>query len=310
MKKIFLPFLTILLFNACQKQIPTEQTLKETTIEEFGTGSVPNIRVQICHQNGVEIVIDESALIAHLAHGDAVDGDNDGYFDRANPCSVIDCNDNNASVNSGATEICENNIDDNCDGQIDENCIPFVTICNQTWMSKNLDISTYKNGDPIPLVTDPSEWAALTTGAYCYYNNDQATYAATYGKLYNWYAVNDSRGLAPEGWHIPNDFEWTILENCLGGATVAGGAMKEPGTTHWSTPNTGATNISGFSGLPGGNRGLTGTFGGIPGTGYWWSSTETDASNAWYRYLYYFYGDVGRNSYFKLHGFSVRCVRD
>ena len=121
-------------------------------------------------------------------------------------------------------------------------------------MDKNLDVDRYRNGDPIPKVTDPTAWVALTTGAYCYYNNDSATYAATYGKLYNWYAVNDPRGLAPAGWHIPSDAEWATIETCLGGASVAGGEMKETGTIHWQSPNTGATNSSGFTGLPGGYR--------------------------------------------------------
>ena len=187
---------------------------------------------------------------------------------------------------------------------------PVQTICCQSWMTKNLDVATYRNGDPIPKVTDNAAWAALTTGAYCYYNNDSATYAATYGKLYNWYAVNDSRGLAPEGWHIPTDFDWTTLENCLGGAAVAGGAMKETGTIHWTTPNTEATNISGWAGLPGGFRDFSGTFGDVGGYGYWWSSTEYFTTLAWFRYLDYNSGSIFRyvaNMYF---GFSVRCLRD
>src|ERR1035437_4904310 len=130
--------------------------------------------------------------------------------------------------------------------------IPSVTICTQSWMLKNLDVSTYRNGDLIPEVTDGSAWSALTAGAWCWYNNDSATNASTYGKLYNWYAVNDPRGLAPTGWHVPSDAEWTTLSTCLGGNAVAGGAMKETGTTHWTSPNTGATNSSGFTGLPGG----------------------------------------------------------
>ena len=319
MRKLLLPLLAILLFTACQKQITPENEQKAAEENSSVAARNANGKIDICHYDAATnawhtINISLNAWPSHRSHGDVRldDEDEDGYVTN-NACGVGpmgDCNDNNVAINPGATEICGNNIDENCNGQIDENCIPSVTICNQTWMLKNLDVSTYKNGDPIPQVTDPSAWAALTTGAYCYYNNDSATYAATYGKLYNWYAVNDPRGLAPEGWHIPTDFEWTTLENCLGGATVAGGAMKETGTTHWSTPNTEATNISGFTGLPGGNRGLTGAFWGIPGNGFWWSSTESDASNAWYRYLYYFYGDVGRNSYFKLHGFSVRCLRD
>ena len=187
---------------------------------------------------------------------------------------------------------------------------PVQTICCQSWMTKNLDVATYRNGDPIPKVTDNAAWAALTTGAYCYYNNDSATYAATYGKLYNWYAVNDPRGLAPEGWHVPTDFDWTTLENCLGGAAVAGGAMKETGTIHWTTPNTGATNISGWAGLPGGTRSGGGAFSSVGNNGYWWSSTGNDATTAWYRFLYYINGNIGRYNPLKTNGFSVRCLRD
>ena len=187
---------------------------------------------------------------------------------------------------------------------------PVQTICCQSWMTKNLDVATYRNGDPIPKVTDNAAWAALTTGAYCYYNNDSATYAATYGKLYNWYAVNDPRGLAPEGWHVPTDFEWTTLENCLGGAAVAGGAMKETGAIHWTTPNTGATNISGWAGLPGGYRNSLGTFNGVGNGGYWWSSTVVSTSYAWFRYLDYSNGIISRDFNDKKVGFSVRCLRD
>src|SRR5205085_6409714 len=134
-----------------------------------------------------------------------------------------------------------------------------------------LSVSTYLNGDTIPSITDPTIWASLTTGAYCYYNNDSTTYAATYGKLYNWYAVNDPRGLAPLGWHIPSDAEWTTLENCLGGSSVAGGAMKETGITYWLSPNTSATNSSGFTGLPGGYRNPSdGSFYLISSNGIWW----------------------------------------
>lgn len=187
---------------------------------------------------------------------------------------------------------------------------PVQTICCQSWMTKNLDVATYRNGDPIPKVTVNAAWAALTTGAYCYYNNDSATYAATYGKLYNWYAVNDPRGLAPEGWHIPTDFDWTTLENCLGGASVAGGAMKETGTIHWTTPNTGATNISGWAGLPGGTRGSTGTFFNVGTSGYWWSAREGLTTSAWYRSLGYGSGGINGNDNLKRDGFSVRCLRD
>ena len=184
-----------------------------------------------------------------------------------------------------------------------------VTICNQIWSTKNLDVSTYRNGDAIPQVTDPTAWANLTTGAWCYYNNDAAN-GPIYGKLYNWYAVNDVRGLAPTGYHVPSDAEWTTLETCLGGSSVAGGAMKEAGLMHWLSPNTGATNSSGFAGLPGGLRSLSGTFYGIGSNGYWWSSTELNALNAWGRGLNDLYNSVNRNSYSESAPLSVRCLRD
>src|ERR1035437_5498763 len=186
-----------------------------------------------------------------------------------------------------------------------------VTICSQVWKVKNLDVSTYRNGDPIPQVTDPTAWVALTTGAWCWYNNDSATNASTYGKLYNGYSVNDPRGLAPTGWHVPSDAEWTTLSTCLGGDAVAGGAMKETGTTHWTSPNTGATNSSGFTGLPGGYRANPGIFTTVGNYGFWWSSTAYVTTNLWYRYLSYNDGTIFKDWLFnKQFGFSVRCLRD
>jgi uncharacterized protein (TIGR02145 family) len=195
-----------------------------------------------------------------------------------------------------------------------------VTICNQIWTDKNLDVSTYRDGTVIPKVDDAT-WSTLTTGAYCYYNNDSTTYAAIYGKLYNWYAVvgihdNDpntpNKTLAPEGWHVPTDVEWTTLTTCLGGASVAGGKMKEAGFDHWVSPNTSATNQSGFAGLPGGFRLSGGSFLLFGSYGLWWSSTEHDTTttNAWNRGLDRNAADVFRNPYDKASGFSVRCLRD
>ncbi len=184
-----------------------------------------------------------------------------------------------------------------------------VTIGTQVWTSKNLNVSTYRNGDVIPQVQDKKAWANLTTGAWCYYGND-ASNGTKYGKLYNWYAVNDPRGLAPQGWHVPSDAEWTILETALGGSLVAGGKMKEAGTLNWTTPNTGGNNNSGFAGLPGGYRNGNGSFDFVGDGGYWWSSTEFNTAVAWFRYLYYNYGIIYRNYFSKYYGFSVRCLRD
>ena len=184
----------------------------------------------------------------------------------------------------------------------------FVTIGTQVWTNKNLDVTTYRNGDIIPQVTDPTEWASLTTGAWCYYNNDSTTYAK-YGKLYNWYAVSDPRGLAPIGWHLPTDGEWTTIATYLG-ADGGGGKMKESGTLNWLSPNKGATNESGFAGLPGGYRNSDGLFYNVGSNGDWWSSSETVNFNGWYNFLDYLNGNLG--SYFgsKQNGLSVRCLRD
>jgi uncharacterized protein (TIGR02145 family) len=188
---------------------------------------------------------------------------------------------------------------------------PSVTICCQTWMTKNLDVTTYRNGDPIPQVTGKPEWRALTTGAWCYYNNDPAM-GAIYGKLYNWYAVNDPRGLAPAGWHIPIDFEWTILSKCVGGDAVAGAALKESGTALWVPTNAGATNSSGFTALPGGYRNIGGTYYTVGNGGKFWSATaaESRPSFSWYRYLFNGNSIFQKTNNNMQDGYSVRCVKD
>jgi len=191
----------------------------------------------------------------------------------------------------------------------DEKTYTGLNIGWQQWMDKNLDVTTYSNGDLIPYVTDPTAWAALTTGAWCYYNNDPSN-NCIYGKLYNWYAVNDPRGLAPVGWHVPTVAEFATLITALGGGSVAGGKMKVTGTTTWLSPNTGATNTSGWAGLPGGYRYSGGPFDDVGSNGYWWSSTSKDTNDAWYRSLGYNHSDSWQNSSSKTSGFSVRCVRD
>ena len=189
-----------------------------------------------------------------------------------------------------------------------------VTIGTQKWMTVNLDIETYRNGDIIPQVTDPTVWGALRTGAWCYYDNNVAN-GAKYGKLYNWYAVNDSRGLAPVGWHIPSNAEWETLNTFLGYA--AGGKLKEVGFLNWqSSPGYNATNVSGFTALPGG---LLGFFNGgeqfinIGREGYWWSATEyyvINTTGAWYRTMTFNSDQLGIGLNSKTRGLSVRILRD
>ena len=189
--------------------------------------------------------------------------------------------------------------------------LPTIVIGKQQWMRENLDVVSYRNGDIIPQVTDRAEWAALTTGAWCYINNDPVS-GAIYGKLYNWYAVNDPRGLAPQGWHVPTDAEWITLGTFLGGDALAGGKMKESGTLNWQTLNEGATNESGFSGLPGGSRDFdSGFFPNLGHDGSWWSSSILpNSSNPIIRTL--FYDASYLDSYWgrRGNGYSVRCLRD
>ena len=197
--------------------------------------------------------------------------------------------------------------------------VPSVTIGTQVWMNKNLDVTTYRNGDLIPKVTDSLQWAGLTTGAWCWYKNDSATYASTFGKLYNWYALNDSRGIAPLGWHVSSESDWNKLEKSLDAAAdtvcfncypslTAGGALKQTGV--WTSPNTGATNSSGFTALPAGYRGNNGSFYGIYLNGVFWTAGASDITFSWTRTLIYSDSKLYRNTYNKATGFPVRCVKD
>ncbi len=184
-----------------------------------------------------------------------------------------------------------------------------VKIGTQEWTNKNLNVATFKNGDAIPEVKTPLAWVkAEEEGkpAWCYYDNDSQN-GDKYGKLYNWYAVTDPRGLAPSGWHIPSDAEWTKLTDYLGGEDAAGNKMKSK--DGWKENGNGS-NESGFSALPGSFRYYGGAFFGIGYYGYWWSSTQGSTVNAWTRRLGYDNGVVDRFNYGKDYGLSVRCLRD
>jgi uncharacterized protein (TIGR02145 family) len=190
-----------------------------------------------------------------------------------------------------------------------------VSIGSQVWQTKNLNVDRFRNGDPIPQVRTKEEWeAAGERGqpAWCYYENN-ASIGSIYGKLYNWYAATDSRGICPPGWHLPSDREWTALTNYLGGENVAGGKMKSAGTAYWNSPNTGATNESAFSALPGGFR--NSNFIDISNSAFFWSATEFSNTKSWIRALNIYVGNVNRDSnasstYSKSSGASVRCLRD
>jgi len=181
-----------------------------------------------------------------------------------------------------------------------------IKIGNQTWATRNLNLETYRNGESIPQVQDAKAWANLSTGAWCYYQNNTAN-GSNYGKLYNWYAVNDPRGLAPKGYHIPTDAEWKILTDYLGGESEAGTKMKS--SSGWENNGNG-TNTIGFEGLPGGYRSDNGNFNSIGSYGSWWSSSEASPVYAWNRNLGSSYFDVDRDANVERDGFSVRCLRD
>ncbi len=211
---------------------------------------------------------------------------------------------------------------------IEGNIYNTIKIGTQTWMMENLKVTKYNDGTAIPLVTDEIAWSNLSTPGYCWYNNDKVTYTANkYGALYNWFVVITGK-LAPTGWHVPSDAEWTTLENYLiangynyDGSTTGNYYTKSlAATTNWTsytgigtvgnTDYPAKRNSTDFTALPGGGRGYDGTFYGIGSNGGWWSSTEYSTSYAWYRLLTYSSSNVNRYAVYKRYGFSVRCLRD
>jgi len=192
---------------------------------------------------------------------------------------------------------------------IDDNIYHTVIIGNQVWLTENLKTTKYNDGSVIPLVTDNTGWISLSSPGFCWYNNESAN-KDIYGALYNWYAVNTGK-LCPTGWHVPSDGEWTALTDFLGGESIAGGKLKETGISHWLSPNTGATNESGFTALPGGFRGAQGICYHIGYWGNFWTSTSPFESVAYYRVTAADSESVDNgknNAVQRLCGHSVRCL--
>lgn len=187
------------------------------------------------------------------------------------------------------------------------NEIKSVKIGNQIWMAENLSVDQYRNGDTIPTGFSNAQWEWTTQGAYAIYKEDPAN-EELYGKLYNWYAVNDARGLCPLGWHVPSDDEWVILAAQLGGSEIAGGKLKS--MTLWKFPNTGAMNSLDFSALPGGMRNTDGSYSALEICNYLWCKTMLDSELAWHRMLNFNYGNLYRMNTKKSCGMSVRCIKD
>lgn len=207
---------------------------------------------------------------------------------------------------------------------IDGNVYPTVRIGTQWWMAENLRVRHYSDGDTIPQITDEGTWAALGTGACCEFQNNSAN-VADYGLLYNWFAAADARNIAPAGWHVPSDSEWKALEIYLGmnadyadslnwRGTTEGGKLKETDTLHWSWPNIGATNSSGFTARGSSFRGYDGEFDSyLKGTAYFWSATRFvsyDTASAYGRHLQVTSTQINRGGHVKQDGFSIRCVKN
>lgn len=207
---------------------------------------------------------------------------------------------------------------------IDGNSYKTVRIGNQWWMAENLKVGHYRNGQPIPNITDKMEWSGTSSGACCAYENNSSI-VSVYGLLYSWYAAVDTQNIAPAGWHVPTDEEWKELELSLGMSrasadstgwrgTDQGGRLKETGLAHWSSPNLGASNASGFSALPGGGRSgyapYEGNFYYVGTLASMWTSSAHNDTTAWYRDISYQKANVFRYYISKRNGFSIRCVKD
>lgn len=272
--------------------------------------------IEICELNGdansdgALDVLDIVLIVEYILDGDDINIDlicsdyiSDGQIDILDIVAVVSC-----ILSDCWSPSCDSITD------FDGNVYNTILIGDQCWMDENLKVTHYRNGDIIPVVTNYSEWINLQNGGYCYYENEPNN-LNTYAPLYNWYIINNESGVCPEGWHVPTDGNWQILANEFGGSSVAGGPLKSTGTIEdgdglWYRPNLGATNVSGFTALPGGYRTSEGSFDYMGYNGFFWTSTESDESNAWRWVLYSNYTEFGRWALDKNCGFSVRCIKD
>jgi uncharacterized protein (TIGR02145 family) len=194
---------------------------------------------------------------------------------------------------------------------VDGNVYDTLTIGTQVWMKQNLRVEHYRNGDTIG-TTSPAtlDISGEDNPKYQWVYDGNTDFVPTYGRLYTWFTATDSRQICPTGWHVPNNTDWTKLMTYLGGINVAGGKMKDTGIVYWISTDTGATNESGFTALPGGSRGDNNIFDGMKYGGVWWSTTATNDHDAWAYCLYYYANYAGKGGFYMKSGFSVRCVRD
>ena len=288
-------FFYLLLFSSLISSAQTQQNINKNT----GTASNAIANIDSIRFNGsstnMEVVLQNGTVESHSIS------------------DIINVNFASASQHScGVPNVHNSNLTYGNMTDQEGNVYKTIVIGNQEWMAENLKTSIYRNGEPIATNLTYLEWlnSAITQiGAWAFYNNI-SQYDCPYGKLYNWYAVADPRHVCPSGWHEPTDGEWTTLTDYLGGESVAGGKMKSTGLQYWISPNTDATNESGFSGLPGGSRYSSGQFSNIGFNGIWWSSSENAIAYAWDRSLNYDDANAIRFPPNKTNGSFVRCLRD
>ena len=320
MFKIFESFIILLLLfltNSCKKDKPTSPILTTTSISGI-TATTAISGGNITSDGGA--LVTERGVCWNTLNSPTTDNnktsDGTGTGDFSSILTGLTGNTKyyiRAFATNGVSTAYGNEIDFTTSSagtiDIDGNSYTSLTIGTQVWMKENLKTTKYNDGTSIPLVTDKTAWANLSTSGYCWYNNDATTYKTFYGALYNWYTVNTGK-LCPTGWHVPTKDEWATLATYLGGESIAGGKLKETGTSHWLSPNTGANNTSGFTALPGGYRYTAGEFDLVGMNGFWWSTNESITGWSYDREL-----DFDSEYFFlfndpKKAGFSVRCLKD
>lgn len=327
-QKVFLNFvlLSLLVVSSCKKDEPEQIVDNSAKIPTVTTSSISEI-MQTTAVCGGEIINDGGYTVTArgvcwstnqnptISDNKTSDGSGAGIFTssmtglRANTTYYIRAYATNSYGTGYGSSFVFTTLDILVD--VDGNEYAIVKIGDQIWMAENLKTTRYNNGTSIPLVTDASSWGNLSTAAYCWYDNNEVYYGDTYGALYNFYTVAESN-LCPMGWHVATKTEWEEFITYVGGASVAGGVLKETGYSHWNMPNTGATDEYGFSVLPGGYRHYTGSFAGIGTTASFWTSDPASSDRA---YEIGFANDNASvsgdaNGEFMKHGYSVRCIKN
>ena len=329
--------LMTILFDSCKKEkLPTVSTAEVTDI----TATIATCGGEIISEGTTKVTVRGVCWSLNqnptILDNQTTDGEGTGSFTSnitgltANTIYYVKAYATNSIGTAYGNELSFTTLTPTQVADIDGNIYELVTIGTQTWMKENLKTTKYNDGTALPNITDNTAWSALTTGAYSDYNNTPSN-SSTYGRLYNWYAVdnnaatkvasNGGKNVCPTGWHVPSDTEWHSLilyldQNAQDGSNhgneslIAGSKLKETGTAHWQSPNTGVTNETGFTALPGGSRNSNGSYNTIGTFGNWWSSTEYSSTLAYFRCMYNINSTVSRYGLDKPYGFSVRCLRD